>query len=113
MPEPRNPEEYIRLVDEAIFEVEELVRCAEDEEDGAMEFSRLVPEYRRMIVDLKSLRMEVEAGTHTFGTGADLPFMETVKNNRALVPIAPLLEMLNSFHRAGFQGDGSGRVHVR
>jgi hypothetical protein len=106
MPEPRDPEEYIRLVDEAIFEIEELMRCAEDEEDGAMEFTPMVPTYRRMIVDLKSLRMEVEAGTHVFGGAADLPFMETIKSNRALVPIAPLLEMLNSFHRAGFR---SGR----
>jgi hypothetical protein len=113
MPEPRNPEEYIRLVDEAIFEVEELLRCAEDEEEGSMEFSRLVPAYRRMLVDLNSLRMEVEAGTHEFGTGSDLPFMETVKSNRALVPIAPLLDMLNSFHRSGFQGGGRGRADVR
>lgn len=102
MPEPRNPDEYLKLVDEAIFEVEELLRCAEDEEDGALEFTRLVPTYKQMIRELAALRAEVAGGTHAYGGSADLPFMTVVKQHPALIPIGSLIEMVNRCHKTGF-----------
>jgi hypothetical protein len=102
MPEPRNPDEYLKLVDEAIFEIGELMRCAEDEDDSVVEFGRLVPIYQQMMRDLSALRAEVAGGTHAYGGTEDLPFMSAVKQNRALIPIGPLLEMVNRCHKAGF-----------
>ena len=34
MYQPKTPAQYLELVDQAIFEVEDLLRCAEDEEGG-------------------------------------------------------------------------------
>ena len=46
MCQPKTPAQYLGLVDQAIFEVEDLLRCAQDEEGGIAEFASQMPSTR-------------------------------------------------------------------
>ena len=67
MHQPKTPAQYLELVDQAIFEVEDLLRCAEDEEGGIVEFASQMPVYQELLAELKALRAAVAAGQHAFG----------------------------------------------
>jgi hypothetical protein len=102
MYQPKTPAEYLELVDQAIFEVEDLVRCAEEEDDGIVEFASQLPVYRELAEELQKLRAEVAAGTHVFGGKQDLPFMSVVRQWRSRIPFYTLLGSLNTAHKEGF-----------
>ena len=102
MYQPKTIEDYLELVDQAIFEVEDLIRCAEEEDDGIAEFAAQLPVYQELVQGLQTLRAEVEAGTHTFGDKQDLPFMHLVRQWRSRIPFHVLLGALNTAHKEGF-----------
>ena len=102
MYQPKTTEDYLELVDQAIFEVEDLIRCAEEEDDGIVEFAAQLPVYQELAQALKTLRAEVAAGTHTFGGKQDLPFMPLVRQWRSRIPFHVLLGALNTAHKEGF-----------
>ncbi|OGI58968.1 MAG: hypothetical protein A2V58_00630 [Candidatus Muproteobacteria bacterium RBG_19FT_COMBO_61_10] len=102
MYQPKTTEDYLELVDQAIFEVQDLVRCAEEEDDGIVEFAAQLPVYRELAEALQTLRAEVAAGTHKFGDKQDLPFMHLVRQWRSRIPFHVLLGALNTAHKEGF-----------
>ena len=55
MYQPKTPAQYLELVDQAIFEVEDLLRCAEDEEGGIVEFASQMPVYQELLAELKAM----------------------------------------------------------
>ena len=102
MYQPKTPAQYLELVDQAIFEVEDLLRCAEDEEGGIVEFASQMPVYQELLAELKALRAAVAAGQHAFGVKQDLPFMPLVRQWRSRIPFYTLLGSLNTAHKEGF-----------
>lgn len=102
MYQPKTPAQYLELVDQAIFEVEDLVRCAEDEEGDIVEFASQMPVYQELLTELKTLRAAVAAGAHVFGVKQDLPFMPLVRQWRSRIPFYTLLGSLNTTHKEGF-----------
>jgi hypothetical protein len=102
MPQPTTPAEYLELVDQAIFEVEDLVRCAEEEDDAVVEFASRMPVYQELLTHLRELYAAVAAGTHAFGGKKDLPFMTLVRQHRSRIPFHTLLGTLNTLHKEGF-----------
>ena len=86
MCQPKTPAQYLGLVDQAIFEVEDLLRCAQDEEGGIVEFASQMPIYQELLEGLKALRTAVAAGQHAFGVKQDLPFMPLVRQWRSRIP---------------------------
>lgn len=101
MPQPETPAEYLELVDQAIFEVEDLVRCAEEEDDGIVEFASRIPVYQDLLAQMRDLRAAVADGSHVFGSKHDLPFMTLVRQNRSRIPFYILLGTLNTLHKEG------------
>ena len=101
MPHPTSPAEYLELVDQAIFEVEDLVRCAEDEDDDMVEFASRIPVYQDLLAQLRVLHAAVADGSHRFGGKQDLPFMTLVRQNRSRIPFYILLGTLNTLHKEG------------
>lgn len=102
---PRTQDEYLDLVDQAIFEVEDVLMCAEDEgdpEDSA--FSDILPVYEKLSSDLKKLHADILQGKHAIGQGEDLPFMSLVSAWRERIPFHELLAALNYTYKTGFQG---------
>ncbi|HQU15542.1 MAG: hypothetical protein B7Z66_00660 [Chromatiales bacterium 21-64-14] len=102
MQRPRTAKEYFELVDQTLFEIEELRWSAEyDAEDlgGALKF--LDP----LEAEVRKLRAQMLDGTYHFGN-ADLQFMEIVaQQNTALLPFKSLLQSINQTHKHGLLVD--------
>lgn len=101
MQKPRNVDEYLDLIDQAIFEIDELIMCAEDENDGEAEFSILRPDLKQIDDGLKALLDEIKGGNYVIGRDQDLPFMSVVQKVRRSLPIASLVDTINITHKKG------------
>ena len=98
---PKSAEEYVRLVEQAIIEVDELRACweYETEEMGSQ------PQYLEPIErELRKLRASMADGSYEFGR-EDLPFMEVANKHKAQLPFANLLAVINHTHRNGLDVD--------
>lgn len=102
---PKTRDEFLDLVDQLIFEIEEVLMCAQDEgdpEDSA--FSDLLPLYEQLLAELKKLHAEVMQGKHVFGADQDLPFMPLVNKWQARLPFYSLFATLNIVNKQGLTG---------
>lgn len=103
MTTPRSRDEYLDLVDQAIFEIEDILLCAQHEGDPEdYEFSSILPVYEQLSQELKKVHADVLQGAHVFGKGEDLPFMPLVRKWKDRIPFHDLLTILNSVHKTGF-----------
>ncbi len=98
MKRPATFEDYIELVEQAIFEVEELRFSVEfDEEfmEGALNFVDILEQQLTdLLTSLKEERYEF--------SDEDLPFMTLVKGQSNLIlPFKGLLSLINNTHRKG------------
>ncbi len=98
MKRPATFEDYIELVEQAIFEVEELRFSVEfDEEfmEGALNFVDILEQQLTgLLASLKEERYEF--------SDEDLSFMAFVKGQSTLIlPFKGLLSLINSTHRKG------------
>lgn len=103
MRRPANANEYADLIDQAIYEVDELLACAEDEGEGDTEFTGMSPVLSQLDAALKALRAEVASGRYAPGGGEDLPFAALVASVRGRLPIVVLLDTINLTHKRGFE----------
>ena len=92
-------EELINLVEQALFDIEELRMAAEydyDEMGDALSFAgQLEAQTKTLLDDLKQ-------GRHEF-KNEDLPFMAIVNQQSDLtLPFKHLLRVINASHREGF-----------
>jgi len=76
---PRNVDDYVELINQALFEIEDLILCAEDEGEADAEFSAVMPDLRVIEAGLKALHAEILGGDYIIGRGEDLPFMPVVQ----------------------------------
>jgi hypothetical protein len=102
---PKTRDEFLDLVDQLIFEIEEVLMCAQDEGDPEdSEFSELLPMYEQLSQDLKQLHAEVMQGRHAFGADQDVPFMPLVNKWKDRLPFYNLFATLNIANRQGLAG---------
>jgi tetrahydromethanopterin S-methyltransferase subunit A len=101
----RNVDDYVELINQALFEVEDLILCAEDEGEDDNEFSIMTPDLRVIEAGLKALHAEILGGDYAIGRGEDLPFMSVVQKVRKRLPIVSLIDAINSAHKKGFARD--------
>ncbi len=99
---PVNLEEYLDLVDQAIYEADEILACADDEDamDG-MEFTELLPIYEALANELKKLHKAIKNGEHSFADGKNLAYMPLVDAWKVRIPFADILGILNDTHMKG------------
>lgn len=100
---PQSLDEFVDLVDQAIFEIDEVLLCVDDEGDEDWEFSDLLPVYERLSTELKALHQRVVARSHPFANETDLSFMPLARQWRDRIPFMPMLEALNQSHRRGLK----------
>jgi hypothetical protein len=94
----RTIDEYVDLVDQAIFETEELRVAAEYDMESLGAVKDFVSELEQQ---LRKLRASMEDGGYRF-ENKDLPFMEIVnKKHERYLPFRFLLRMINDTHREG------------
>ncbi len=100
---PKTIDEYLDIVDQAIFEIDELLMCAEDEGEMDYQLTEMAHVYEHLAKILKDLHAYIKDGKHQFADGSDLAFMPIVKQARNAIPFADLLDLLNDVHRSGFE----------
>jgi len=104
IPRPKTVEEYVDLVDRAIFEIEELRMAAEYDMESMGDAMGFVNDLERQV---RALRLSLSNGTHRFGR-EDLPFMALVeKQSDHVLPFKYLFQIINETHRDGLDVEGT------
>jgi len=100
---PRSAEEYVELVKQAIFELEDIIEALGfdiDEIDNS-------PGYLDVLLkELRTMRAAMADGSYQFGRH-DLPMMRIVKlHTEKELPCIRLLYQINQTHREGLDVSG-------
>ena len=94
----RTAQEYVELVDQVIFDLEELMASS------AYDFDELdnSPAYLGLLLkEIRELRAKMANGSYLFGR-QDLPFMRLVKrSNDKTLPFISLFYRINQTHKLG------------
>lgn len=98
--QPKTMDEYIDLVHEAIYEIDEL-RLSIEESSLDDEWERYRDLLEPLDTEVRKLYEELTSGGYRFHPGEDLPFMPLVERLGKEVPVKPLLEAINHTHRHG------------
>lgn len=99
---PKTPDEYLDLVDQAIFEMDDVLACAQDESADDFELSELIPLYEYLTKELRTLHSNLSTGRHEFGQGKFPPFAEIVAKWGQRIPCLDLLNVIIRTYRSGF-----------
>lgn len=98
---PTSREEFLKLLDDAIFETEELIECVEFDETA--QFVPYMSAYKHLATGLRALKAALVTGDHELGKGKDFEFMNLVRENKRGIPFHHMLEVLNSVYKEGFK----------
>lgn len=102
MKRPKTVEQYVELVKQALFEVEDMRAAIEYDMEGMGQ----IPEFiEQLEAQVGHLREQMVAGTYQFATG-DLAFMGLVKaKDETQLPCRQLLILINETHLHGLDVD--------
>ncbi len=101
-PASRTKDDFLDLVDQAIYEIDEIMLCAQDEGDPeGYQYSAALPLFEQLHGQLKALHAAVGEGRHAFADGSDLAFMPLVRKWCDHIPFHDALGALNELHRKG------------
>lgn len=99
---PKTAEEYVDLVDQALFEIEDLRAAAEYDIESMGAATEFLEELER---DVRALRASMADGSYQFGK-EDLRFVNVVaKQDERILPFKRLLLKINETHRKGLDVD--------
>jgi hypothetical protein len=99
---PKTAEQYVDLVDQALFEIEDLRLSAEYDMDSMGAVTEFLSELER---DVRRLRESMADGSYRFGK-EDLPFVRVVeKQDERILPFKQLLLKINETHIKGLEVD--------
>ncbi|HEX9181132.1 MAG TPA: hypothetical protein VF859_12095 [Burkholderiales bacterium] len=98
--QPKTMDEYIDLVHEAIYEIDEL-RLSVEESSLDDEWEQYRDLLEPLDIEVRKLYEELISGAYRFRPGEDLTFMPLVQRLGKEVPVKPLLEAINYAHRHG------------
>jgi hypothetical protein len=99
---PKTAEQYVDLVDQAIFEIEDLRLSAEYDMDSLGAATEFLSELER---DVRKLRQSMADGTYQFGK-ENLRFMKVVEpQDERILPFKQLLLKINETHTKGLDVD--------
>ncbi len=103
IPRAKTVAQYVDLVDQAIFETEELHMASEYDMESPGSSRKFADKLEKQ---LRVLRNSMADGSYAFAN-RDLPFMEIVHGQPdAFLPFKYLLRMINETHRKGLDNDG-------
>ena len=95
---PRTPEEYVDLVDQALFEIEDLRLAAEYDMDSMGAATEFLEQLER---DIGKLRESMADGSYRFGK-ENLPYVTVVEHqDESILPFKRLLLKINETHIKG------------
>lgn len=95
---PKTPEQYVDLVEQALFEIQDLRAAAEYDMDSMGAANEFLEELER---DVQILRNKMADGSYQFGK-QDLAFVKIVaRQNEQILPFRSLLLKINETHVKG------------
>lgn len=96
----RTVDEYVSLIREAIYEVDEMRASIEFDEESMGPYGQFINELDN---SLKQLYQSMLDGSYCWRTG-DLAFMEVIRNlDDKVMPIRALLTRINETHKNGLE----------
>ncbi len=99
---PKTPEQYVDLVDQALFEIEDLRLAAEYDMESMGAATEFLAELEE---DVRKLRASMADGSYRFGK-EDLPFVRVVAHqDERILPFKQLLLKINETHTNGLETD--------
>lgn len=99
MKRPKTVDEYIDLMHQAVYEVDELRSVMDEESD---EFAIFRPYIDLLDSQLRAMYEEMQKGAYRFDpNGPELPFMAVVHKLGARLPFGNLLKVIDQTHRFG------------
>lgn len=102
MKRARTVEEYVELVKEALYEVEDMRAAIEFDSEGMGEAPKIIDELEDA---LKGIFTAMQEGTYHWRTG-DLGYMDFIRNtDETTVPFRSLLVRINDTHKNGLEVD--------
>ncbi len=94
---PKSIEQYVKLVDDTLIDVEEFIACLEfDMDDPGTQIQILEP----IVAVLATMRAEMADGSYLFGK-EDLPFMNVANKLSLSLPFTQHLAVINETHIKG------------
>lgn len=99
---PKTYDEYVDLVHNAVYEVDEMRAAIDYDPENAERWSAMLD---NLDVVLRKLYDEMVADTYTFPTGNDLPYMQFVNRWGREIPFKQLLGVINETHKNGLARD--------
>ena len=104
MKRPKTADEYVDLMHQAVYEVDELRSVMEEDSE---DFAPFRPYIDRLDHDLRQMYDDMLTGTYRFDpNGPELPFMEIVRRLGQRLPFGTLLKVIDQTHRFGLDIDG-------
>ena len=102
MKRARSVEEYVLLIKDALYEVDDMRAAIEYDEEGMGSGSSIIEELEST---LKELYESMQAGNYCWRTG-DLKYMDLIRDlDEAVVPFRSLLIRINDTHKNGLEQD--------
>lgn len=102
MKRARTVDEYVSLIKDALYEVEDMRAAIEYDEEGMGGGSKIINELEDI---LKDLYKQMQAGEYCWRTG-DLSYMSLIRNlDDGVVPFMSLLTRINDTHKNGLETD--------
>ena len=102
MKRARTVEEYVALIKDAIYEVEDMRAAIEFDEEGMGEAPRVIDDLEET---LKGIYKSMEEGTYCWRTG-DLRYMDYIRDmDESAIPFRSLLIRINDTHKNGLEQD--------
>lgn len=93
--------EFIDLVHQAVYEVDELRACLEYDDNEAATYAPFLDSLDKI---LRSLYTSMTTGTYQgAGQGSDLDFMPLFKRHERDIPFREILRSINATHREGYE----------
>lgn len=103
MKRPKTADEYVDLMHQAVYEVDELRSVMDEESD---EFAPFRPYIDLLDRQLRKMYDDMLTGQYQFDpNGPELPFMEVVRRLGPRLPFGALLKVIDETHRFGLDID--------
>ena len=98
----RTVDEYIYLIRDAIYEVDEMRASLEFDEDSMSPYAQFIDDLES---SLKHLYQSMLGGTYSWRTG-DLPYTNMIRDlDDKVMPIRALLTRINETHKQGLESE--------